>query len=60
MRANTRGYRRLMLWTQANLRAARHIYVKKGFRLVKRAKPRDFGADVIGETCPLCLTTPAR
>jgi GNAT superfamily N-acetyltransferase len=44
------GYRRLMLWTQANLRVARHIDLKKGFRLVKREKDR--------ETYSLSLTAP--
>jgi DNA-binding MarR family transcriptional regulator/GNAT superfamily N-acetyltransferase len=54
------GYRRLMLWTQSNLKAAHHIYRKQGFRLVKRAKHRHFGQDVIGETYLLALTAPAR
>jgi GNAT superfamily N-acetyltransferase len=52
------GYRRLMLWTQANLKAATHIYKKKGFRLVKREKHRAFGTDLLGETYSLALTKP--
>lgn len=52
------GYRRLMLWTQGNLKAARHVYEKKGFRLVKREKHRSFGRDLVGETYSLSLTAP--
>ena len=58
--ARTAGYRRLMLWTQADLRAATHIYRKKGFRLVKREKHRHFGTEVMGETYSMSLTTPVK
>jgi DNA-binding MarR family transcriptional regulator len=54
------GYRRLMLWTQANLKAATHIYRKKGFRLVKREKHRAFGTELTGETYSLSLTAPGK
>jgi DNA-binding MarR family transcriptional regulator/predicted GNAT family acetyltransferase len=54
------GYRRLMLWTQANLKAATHIYRKKGFRLVKREKHRAFGTELPGETYSLSLTAPGK
>ncbi len=47
--ARAKGYRKLVLWTQANLRAARSIYSKIGFRLVKTEPHRDFGPRVIGE-----------
>jgi DNA-binding MarR family transcriptional regulator/N-acetylglutamate synthase-like GNAT family acetyltransferase len=57
--ARAAGYRRLFLWTHSNLKAARHLYVKSGFRLVKREKHRSFGHDLMGETYSLSLTTPA-
>lgn len=44
-----KGYRRLVLWTHANLLAARAIYAKTGFRLVRSWKHRDFGRAVTGE-----------
>jgi DNA-binding MarR family transcriptional regulator/GNAT superfamily N-acetyltransferase len=43
------GYRRLMLWTHDNLTAARAIYAKLGFRLVRSERHRHFGVPVIGE-----------
>jgi DNA-binding MarR family transcriptional regulator len=54
--ARAAGYRRLFLWTHGNLKAARHLYVKSGFRLVKREKHRTFGHDLMGETYSLSLT----
>ena len=36
-RAQT-GYRKITLWTQSNLLAARHIYKNAGFRLVKEKR----------------------
>jgi DNA-binding MarR family transcriptional regulator/GNAT superfamily N-acetyltransferase len=47
--ARAKGYRKLVLWTQSNLAAARHIYRSAGFRLVKRQKHREFGYDLTGE-----------
>jgi DNA-binding MarR family transcriptional regulator/GNAT superfamily N-acetyltransferase len=44
------GYRRMTLWTNANLLAARHIYVQTGFRMTESAPHRSFGQDLIGET----------
>jgi GNAT superfamily N-acetyltransferase len=43
------GYRKIVLWTQANLTAARGIYAKTGFKLVRKARHRSFGADLVGE-----------
>jgi GNAT superfamily N-acetyltransferase len=43
------GYRKLVLWTHANLAAARAIYAKLGFRMVKREPHRQFGVPVVGE-----------
>jgi len=47
------GYRKIMLWTNNVLRAARHIYEKAGFRLVHQEAHHSFGHDLIGETWEL-------
>lgn len=48
--ARERGYRKMTLWTQSILVAARGIYKAAGFRLVKEEKHHSFGADLVGET----------
>ena len=47
--AKPAGYRRIMLWTQANLAPARHIYEKAGFRLVRSEPNREFGEGLVSE-----------
>jgi len=49
------GYRKLTLWTQDNLRAARHIYEAAGFRCVRRERHTSFGHALVGETWELPL-----
>jgi DNA-binding MarR family transcriptional regulator/GNAT superfamily N-acetyltransferase len=49
------GYRKMTLWTQSNLYAARHIYERAGFRLVKKWPVRQFGHEMISETWDLKL-----
>jgi DNA-binding MarR family transcriptional regulator/GNAT superfamily N-acetyltransferase len=44
------GYRRITLWTQSILVAARKIYKDAGFALVKSEPHRSFGQNLIGET----------
>ncbi len=44
------GYRKITLWTENVLLAARHIYRKTGFRLVHEEKTHSFGHDMISET----------
>ena len=51
------GYRKVTLWTNSVLTAARRIYAKAGFRLVRKERHRSFGHDLVGETWE--LTFPA-
>ncbi len=47
--ARARGYRKLVLWTQSNLAAARKIYAGTGFKRVKQQPHREFGVRLLGE-----------
>ena len=49
------GYRKLVLWTQSNLTAARAIYAALGFRKIKSEPHREFGVPVVGEYWELAL-----
>ena len=53
--AREKGYKKMTLWTNACLLAARAIYVKRGFRLVKSGPYQNFGHDLVAETCELKL-----
>lgn len=53
--ARARGYRKMMLWTQANLTAARRLYEGAGFSLIKSEPHHSFGHDLVGETWELKL-----
>jgi DNA-binding MarR family transcriptional regulator/GNAT superfamily N-acetyltransferase len=53
--ARTCGYRKITLWTQSILLAARHIYKSAGFVQVASEPHRSFGHDLIGETWELEL-----
>lgn len=53
--ARQAGYRKITLWTQSVLNAARHIYRKAGFRLVNRERHQSFGHKLTGETWELTL-----
>ena len=37
------GYKKIILWTQSNLSAARHIYEATGFKIVKKEPHHSFG-----------------
>ena len=49
------GYRKVMLWTNSVLVAARRIYAQAGYRLVHHEPHHSFGQDLIGETWELKL-----
>ena len=49
------GYRRITLWTQSILTAARKIYQEAGFVLVASEPHRSFGQSLIGETWEMKL-----
>jgi DNA-binding MarR family transcriptional regulator/N-acetylglutamate synthase-like GNAT family acetyltransferase len=53
--ARQAGYHSITLWTQSILDAARHIYRKAGFRVVKREQHQSFGYKLTGETWELTL-----
>jgi len=54
--ARQAGYRRLRLWTQSILVAARAIYAKAGYTLVGSEPHHSFGADLVGEMWELALS----
>jgi DNA-binding MarR family transcriptional regulator/N-acetylglutamate synthase-like GNAT family acetyltransferase len=49
------GYKKITLWTQSILQAARHIYKQTGFRCVGKKRHHSFGHDLVGETWELKL-----
>ncbi|SFU59331.1 DNA-binding transcriptional regulator, MarR family [Alicyclobacillus macrosporangiidus] len=53
--ARCKGYKKLVLWTNSVLAAARHIYRQAGFQLVKEEPHHSFGHDLIGEIWELSL-----
>jgi DNA-binding MarR family transcriptional regulator/GNAT superfamily N-acetyltransferase len=53
--ARARGYRKLVLWTNGHLEAARAIYAGRGFQLVTSEPLRAHGQDLVSETWELPL-----
>jgi GNAT superfamily N-acetyltransferase len=47
--AGALGYRKMRLWTQSILLAARHLYAQAGFRLVRSEPHKGFGYPLVGE-----------
>jgi DNA-binding MarR family transcriptional regulator/GNAT superfamily N-acetyltransferase len=53
--ARAKGYRRIVLWTNSVLTAARAIYGKAGYRLIASEPHQSFGHSLVGETWGLEL-----
>jgi DNA-binding MarR family transcriptional regulator/N-acetylglutamate synthase-like GNAT family acetyltransferase len=54
------GYRKVTLWTQSILSAARKLYEGHGFRKIESHAHESFGAKLIAETWELDLQAPSR
>ncbi|RQO81491.1 helix-turn-helix domain-containing GNAT family N-acetyltransferase [Acidovorax sp. FJL06] len=53
--ARAKGYKKMVLWTNSCLAAARGIYAQRGFRLTKSEPYDGFGQQLVGETWELKL-----
>jgi DNA-binding MarR family transcriptional regulator/N-acetylglutamate synthase-like GNAT family acetyltransferase len=53
--ARQAGYRKLVLWTQSELSAARRLYQAAGFRIVRKQRNHSFGKALVSETWELDL-----
>ncbi|ADU37849.1 GCN5-related N-acetyltransferase [Variovorax paradoxus EPS] len=50
-----KGYKKMVLWTNSDLVAARAIYAKRGFQLVKSEPHESYGKQLVGETWEMKL-----
>jgi len=58
--AREAGYRKLVLWTQSELDAARHIYARAGFKRLRTERHRSFGKSLVAETWEFPLRHPGQ
>jgi len=53
--AKEAGYRKITLWTNSVLTAARHVYKECGYKPVRREKHHSWGHNLVSETWELTL-----
>jgi GNAT superfamily N-acetyltransferase len=53
------GYKKIYLWTFEGLNAARHLYEKSGFKLVREQIGTQWGTEVNEQRFECCLTSPS-
>ena len=53
--ARSKGYKKMVLWTNSCLDSARTLYARRGFKLVNSEPYTGFGKDLVGETWELRL-----
>jgi N-acetylglutamate synthase-like GNAT family acetyltransferase len=53
--ARETGYKKITLWTQSCLDAARHIYQRAGFELTHQEPHHSFGHDLVAQTWELSI-----
>jgi len=56
--ARQSGYRKIILWTNDVLDAARHLYQAAGFKLVSEEPHHSYGRDLVGQYWELDLASP--
>jgi GNAT superfamily N-acetyltransferase len=56
--ARDTGYKRMKLWTNDPLAAARRIYLSRGFTLIEEEPHHSYGADLVGQIYELDLQHP--
>jgi DNA-binding MarR family transcriptional regulator/GNAT superfamily N-acetyltransferase len=53
--ARQAGYKKIALWTQSELQAARHVYKQAGFRLLRKTPHHSWGKNLVSEIWELKL-----
>nr|WP_280808231.1 helix-turn-helix domain-containing GNAT family N-acetyltransferase [Variovorax boronicumulans] len=53
--ARRKGYKKMVLWTNSDLLAARAIYARRGFQLTSSEPHESYGKQLVGETWELKL-----